>query len=104
MSNRVPDNGWVNSVRYAITTILLIVCCAVCKTQQNYSALRERKKTPRDVLLNRSSRREEAPTSFSRDGVDDLRQSRRHERMNDSKPYGPSRDPQTSVPTRFALR
>src|SRR5207244_9095604 len=44
------------------------------------------------------------PTSFSRYGVDDLRQSRRHERMNDSKPYGPSRDPQTSVPTRFALR
>ena len=29
MSNRVPDNGWVNSVRYAIYTILLIVCCAV---------------------------------------------------------------------------
>ena len=24
--------------------------------------------------------------------------------MNDSKPYGPSRDPQTSVPTRFTLR
>ena len=33
MSNRVPDNGSVNSVRYAFvmpyTTILLIVCCAV---------------------------------------------------------------------------
>jgi len=33
MSNRVPDNGSVNNVRYAFvmpyTTILLIVCCAV---------------------------------------------------------------------------
>src|SRR6266545_5498311 len=28
--------------------------------------------------------------------VSDLRQSRRHERMNGSKPYGPSGNPQTS--------
>jgi hypothetical protein len=36
----------------------------------------------------------------------DHRQSRRHERMNGSKPCGPSRDQRTSgqVPTRFAQR
>ena len=38
--------------------------------------------------------------------VSRLRQSRRNERMNGSKPYGPSGDQQTSgeVPTRFAQR
>ncbi len=40
------------------------------------------------------------------DFVNDLRQSRRHERMNGSKPNGPAGDPQTSaeVPTRLAAR
>src|SRR5439155_2781949 len=39
-------------------------------------------------------------------GVSDLRQSRRHERMNGSKPSCPSGDPQTSVevPTPFLRR
>ena len=42
----------------------------------------------------------------NRVAVGDLRQSRRHERMNGSKQYGPSGEQRTSgeVPTRFAQR